>query len=376
MKYDDHNTINQTLPPPASRSAKEPLSPQPAAPVRTGGIRRKILVALGGLLLVVAVFGVREWWTTGRFIEATDDAFVGADTTTIASKVSGFVTRVAVADNQTVHTGDLLALIDDREYRAELAKAQATVDGQEAALANLDAAAELQKALIDEARSKTESSAAERQRAAADGVRAHNLMKRNVVSEQDFEQVDATVTKSRADDDAARAALVAAQRQLTVIETQKKQALAALAQARAARDLAQLDVGYTEIRSPIDGVVGNRQARVGDYATVGAQLMSVVPASGLYVNANFKESQIAHMRPGQRAIIEADVLKGVRFEGIVESLSPATGAEFSLLPAENATGNFTKIVQRVPVRIALQGSASSLGQLRPGLSVLARVDQR
>jgi membrane fusion protein, multidrug efflux system len=161
-----------------------------------------------------------------------------------------------------------------------------------------------------------------------------------------------------------------------VIASHKRQVQAILAQANATLELARLNLAYTEIRSPLDGVVGNRHARVGDYATAGAQLMSVVPDSNLYVDANFKESQIARMRPGQRAVIEADILRGAKFKGIVESLAPATGAQFSLLPAENATGNFTKIVQRVPVRIRLEGEASQLGKLRPGLSVVARVDQR
>ena len=324
-------------------------------------------LAAGGLWL-------REWWTVG--IEATDDAFVGADITTIASKVPGFIVKVAVTDNQRVRAGDLLAVIDDRDYRAELSKGEATVQEEEAALANLEASTQLQAAIIDQARAKTASAAAESHRAEADGIRARNLVMRNVVSHQDFEQVDATAAKARAEDDAARAGLVAAERQLSVLETQKREAQASLAHAKAVLELARLNVSYTEIRSPIDGVIGNRRAREGAYTTVGAQLMSIVPVSGLYVDANFKESQIARMHPGQPAIIEADVLRGVEFQGAVESLAPATGAQFSLLPAENATGNFTKIVQRVPVRIRLNGEAAELGKLRPGLSVVARVDHR
>jgi membrane fusion protein, multidrug efflux system len=358
--------------------SKAVSSSAPKAPVisHKSRIRRGILFAIALVALVAGGLRLHEWWSVGRFVEATDDAFVGADITTIASKVPGFVVKVAVRDNQHVRAGDLLAVIDDRDYRAELAKAEATVREQEATLANLDASAQLQAAVIDQARAKTASTAAERQRADADGVRARNLVKRNVVSEQDFEQVDATAAKARADDDAAKAALVAAQRQIVVIETEKRQAQAALAQARASLELARLNLTYTEIRSPINGVIGNRHARVGDYAIVGAQLMSIVPVSGLYVDANFKESQIAHMRPGQRAVVEADVLRGVKFFGTVESLAPATGAQFSLLPAENATGNFTKIVQRVPVRIHLEGDAGELGKLRPGLSVVASVDRR
>jgi membrane fusion protein (multidrug efflux system) len=174
----------------------------------------------------------------------------------------------------------------------------------------------------------------------------------------------------------ARASLDAAQRQSDVIDTERQQTLAQLAQAVADRDLAELNLRYTELRAPVDGVVANRSAQVGAYAAVGTQLLSVVPAQGLWVDANFKEDQLAHMHPGQNVNIHADVLPGVIFHGQVASLSPATGAQFSVLPAENATGNFTRIVQRVPVRIALLGDASRLGQLRPGLSVRVDVDQR
>ena len=170
--------------------------------------------------------------------------------------------------------------------------------------------------------------------------------------------------------------MLAAQRQLNVIATQKQQARAALMQARAERDLAQLNVGYTELKAPVDGVIGNRRARVGAYAQAGSQQLSVVPASGLWVDANFKEDQLSRMTPGQRVIIHADVLSGQEFHGHLDSLAPASGSQFSVLPPENATGNFTKIVQRVPVRIVLDPADGVLGHLRPGLSVTAEVDTR
>jgi membrane fusion protein (multidrug efflux system) len=333
-------------------------------------------MSVGVLALIIAGTLVTHWWLVGRFFESTDDAFVAADITTISSKAPGFIKTVAVVDNQQVHAGDLLATIDDRDYRAGLAKTSALVAEQQASLANLDAVASLQAAAIDEARAKVASATAETHRANDDADRARSLAKRDVVSAQDFEQSSSTAEKARADTDSARAALVAAQRQLAVIETQRRQTQAVLAQAEAEADLARLNLSYTEIRSPIDGVVGNRTARVGDYATVSAQLMSIVPSSGLYVVANFKESQIAHMQPGQKVDVEADVLKGTVFQGHVDSLAPGTGAQFSLLPAENATGNFTKIVQRVPIRIRLDPDGSTLGKLRPGLSVIASVDLR
>ena len=193
---------------------------------------------------------------------------------------------------------------------------------------------------------------------------------------QRFQQAYADHQKALAADARARAALEASQRELDVIDTQKQQTAAALAGAIADRDTAQLNLSYTELRAPIDGTVGNRSARAGAYATVGAQLISLVPSRGLWVDANFKESQLARMRPGMPVTVAADVLPGEAFKGHVASLAPATGAVFSVLPPENATGNFTKIVQRVPVRVALDGDGATLGRLRPGLSVTASVDER
>jgi membrane fusion protein (multidrug efflux system) len=352
-----------TLEPAVEASLRAPV----AVPRKLPG--RAVLLSIVGIAAIVcAGIGLRHWWQIGRFVEQTDDAFVGGDITVIASNVPGFVVKLLVTDNQPVHAGDLLAQIDDRDYRVQVARCDALVRAQESSLENLDAAAQLQAAVIDEARAHVEAAGAEKRRADADEIRSR--------SRQDSERYDAAAAKAAADERGSRAGLVAAERQLTVIATQRKQTEAALAQAAAERELARLNLDFTAIRSPIDGVVGNRHARVGAYATTGSQLLSIVPAAGLWVEANFKESQLARMRPGESAIIRADVLPGVEFKGRVESLAPATGAEFSLLPLENATGNFTKIVQRVPVRIRLEGAASRLGRLRPGLSVVARVDQR
>jgi membrane fusion protein (multidrug efflux system) len=275
-----------------------------------------------------------------------------------------------------VRAGDLLVKLDDRDYRAALAKAVAAVAGQQATLANLDANRRLQEAVIGEAEAELTATAAEIVRSKSDVDRYRSLAQSQAASVQRWQQADADYQKALAGDAHAHAALTAAQRQLDVIDTQKQQVMAALAGASADRDTAQLNLGYTELRAPIDGIVGNRSARNGAYASVGAQLISLVPAHGLWVDANFKEGQLAHMRPGMPVRIDADVLPGEVFHGHVASLAPATGAVFSVLPAENATGNFTKIVQRVPVRVLLDGDAATLGVLRPGLSVTARVDER
>jgi len=356
------------------------LEPDSVLPVPNAGPRiRPRQLAFGGIGLLVglaAAVYAYDWWTVGRYVESTDDAYVGGDITVVAPKVSGLIAEVAVIDNQAVHAGDLLVKIDDRDYRAALAKAEAAVTGQQATLANIDARRRLQQAVIAEARSGIAAADAETVRARDDQARYRQLAASADASVQSFQKADANYKQAVAAGDKARAALDAAERALDVIDTEKQQAEAALQSAMADRDTARLNVGYTELRAPIDGTIGNRSARVGAFAPIGAQLVSVVPAEGLWVDANFKENQLARMNEGLPVTVKADVLPGELFHGHVASLAPATGAQFSVLPAENATGNFTKIVQRVPVRILLDGDAARLGRLRPGLSVTANVDER
>jgi membrane fusion protein (multidrug efflux system) len=338
--------------------------------------KRVLTIAMAPLLFGALAWFAWFWWTEWRFIETTDDAYVGGDVTTLSSKVAGFIEKVLVIDNQPVKAGDLLVRLDDRDYRAQLARAQANVAAQIAALANLDASRRLQQSMIDQAEADIAATVAELVRARYDFDRYRTLSNDKFAPLQRFQQADADHEKALAADRKARAALEAAKRRLEVIDTQKQQSRAALDEAMAERDLATLNLAYTEIRAPIDGVVGNRSARGGAYATVGVQLLAIVPAHGLWVDANFKESQLARMREGEVAVVVADVLRGIRFRGYVASLAPATGAQFSVIPPENATGNFTKIVQRVPVRILLEDDGSELGKLRPGLSVVVQVDER
>ena len=336
-------------------------------------------LALAAILLgagIAAAWYLHDWWTVGRFIESTDDAYVGADVTIVAPRVAGLIAEVAVTDNQAVRAGDVLVRIDDRDYRAALAKAEGAVAAARATLANVAANRRLQDAVIGQAKAEVDAMAAEVSRAALDVARYRQLASSQFASAQRFQQADADHKKGVAAADKAAAALAAAERQLDVLDTQQLQAEAALAQAIAERDLAAVNLGYTVLRSPIDGTVGNRSARTGGFAAAGAQLMAIVPADGLWVDANFKETQLRGLRPGMPAVIAADVLPGERLHGHVASLAPATGAQFSVLPPENATGNFTRIVQRVPVRILLDGDAARLGRLRPGLSVTAAIDER
>ena len=339
---------------------------------------RRALARLGvpfALALLAAAWGA-HWWTSARFIEDTDDAYVGGDVTVISSKVAGYVQQVAVTDNQAVHRGDLLVRIDDRDYRAALARAQAGVAAAQALQGNLDANDQLQRSVIAQADAGVAAAAAELTRARLDDDRYRDLADRSAVSVESAQRAQAAARTAQAGQERAAAAQQAARRQLGVIASQRRQAQAALAQADAELEAARLNLSYTELRAPVDGVVGNRRARAGAYATAAGQLLALVPSHGLWIDANFKEDQLARLRVGQAVEVQADVLPGRRFKGHVASLAPATGAQFSVLPPENATGNFTKIVQRVPVRITLDGQDGDLDLLRPGLSVKASIDTR
>nr|WP_198982912.1 HlyD family secretion protein [Herbaspirillum sp. ASV7] len=356
-------------------STTPPAGDAPLQRRRAGG-KLQLAMAVAVVAGLAVLFYGWHWWHTGRFIEDTDDAYIGGDITVISAKVPGYIATVKVTDNQLVHAGDLLVQLDDSDYRAALAKADGLVAARKAEIANLEATRAVQTSLIAQARAGVDASRAETVRAQEDDRRFERLVTRAAVSVQSAQKANADFLQATANGQKAEAALAVATRQLAVIDTQHEQAVAALAQASAERDTAALNLRYTELRAPIDGVVGNRHARQGAYAATAVQLMSIVPARGLWVDANFKESQLARIKPGNAATIEADAVPGHVFHGHVASVAPATGAQFSILPPENATGNFTKIVQRVPVRILLDNADGVLDALRPGLSVVARVDGR
>ncbi len=329
------------------------------------------LIAAGG----VAWYGW-DWWRVGRFIETTDDAYVGGNVTTLSPHVAGFIAKILVGDNQRVHAGQLLITLDDRDYRANLEHAEAVVRNQTAALANLYAKYSLQQSKIAEAQAKLAADQAAAGYAHADAARYHALAVTTFGTLQADQKAFAADREAEAALRSGRAGLDAAKQQLAVIDTESAEARASLAQSQADLRTAQLDLGYTRIRSPIDGYIGDRAAQIGAYATVGAALLSIVPAHGLWIDANFKEDQLAQLHAGEQASFVADVFPGRTFTGHVLSLAPATGAVFSVIPPENATGNFTKIVQRVPVRIAVDDGNATLGLLRPGLSATVAVDTR
>jgi membrane fusion protein (multidrug efflux system) len=341
--------------------------------------RRARKLAPAALVLIVAigaaVYG-QHWWNVGRFIETTDDAYAGGNVTAVSPHVAGFVAQILVADNQHVAAGQLLIRLDDRDFAAALDHAKAVAAGRQAALAGLEAKLALQQAMIHQAEADMAAKTAAAGFAGQDEIRYRMLATTPAGSLQNAQRAQANGEAARANTEAASAGLAAARQQLSVLDAEIAEARAGVAQAEADLETARLNLGYIEIRSPIDGYIGNRAAQVGAYVASGAYLLSVIPAHGLWVDANFKEDQLAQMQPGQPATVVADVLPGKTVHGHVESLAPGTGAVFAVIPPENATGNFTKIVQRVPVRIALDDGDARLGELRPGLSTTVSVDTR
>lgn len=332
-----------------------------------------LLTALAVLLVVIAWSWGWQWLTVGRFEETTDNAYVRADITSIAPKVAGYVIGVDVADNERVKAGDILFRIDDKDYRARLAQAEANIATARAALVILDAEKRLQEALITQSEAQLKSALAAHTLAAQNFERYRALLRTQAVSEAKFQESEATNAEAGASVSAARAAIQAQRRKLDVFAAQREAAQAALSQAEAARTLAQIDLDNTTVRAPLDGVAGNRQVRVGRFVTTGTSVLDIVPVHHVWIVANFKETQLEHVRAGQSVRISVDGYPNAEVLGVVDSLAPGSGAAFSLIPADNATGNFVRVVQRVPVKIRLTNVPSQV-HLVPGLS--ARVSIR
>jgi membrane fusion protein (multidrug efflux system) len=338
---------------------------------------RKLLIA-GASLVALAAAGHFGWsyWTVGQFEVSTDDAYVKADNTTIAPKISGYIGAVLVGDNEEVRAGQILARIDDRDYKVTLQQAEADVASARAAIANKRAALDAQQSVIDAARATVVADQANQTFAGQEDVRYAALAAKGYGSVQNSQQASSRLAANRAAVARDEASLVSAIKQLDVLKAELAQAEAALARGEAARSQAELNLSYATIVSPVDGVVGNRTLRVGQYVQAGTQLMAVVPVQAAYIVANYKETQLTDVRPGQQVEIEVDMFPGQTFSGRVDSIAPASGQEFALLPPDNATGNFTKVVQRIPVKITLDAGGSASGALRPGMSVVPTIDTK
>jgi membrane fusion protein, multidrug efflux system len=335
--------------------------------------RRLLLSALGAVVLVAGVGYGTYWYFIGRHYETTNDAYLGADSVTIAPKVGGFVAELNVADNQTVHKGDVLARIDPRDYQTALDSAQADLESAQATAANIDAQLNEQQSTIAQAQAAVDSDQAGVTFSEQELARYGDLARTGAGSTQRQQQAQSDLVQKKAMLDRDRAALSAAKAHTDVLKTQRRQAAATISAKGAALDQAKINLGNTAIVAPVDGVVGDRSVRQGQFVQPGARLMSVVPMGQIYLVANYKETQTGLMVPGQKVSISIDSFPGQTIDGTVDSLAPGTGSQFALLPPENATGNFTKIVQRVPVKIVLDPSNPLSQRLRPGLSVTATV---
>jgi membrane fusion protein (multidrug efflux system) len=359
-------------PDPVAAAALPAPDAQPAKPRRF-----RVLVAAAALVALAAggYFG-HYWWTVGRFTVSTDDAYVGAHTATLAAKIPGYVETIPVEDNQHIRAGAVIATIDAGDYRLAVDSARDKAATQEATIARIGEQITAQRDAVEQAAAQVASAQAGATRAQLELDRQQTLAKQEFASRQKLEQAQMDRDQTNAAVASAKAALQSASANVEVLKGQQQEAARTLKELQTALAKAERDLSFTVIRAPFDGVVGNRGVQAGDYVQPGQRLASLVPLDEVYVDANFKETQLARLRPGQTVQVTVDAVPDRSFAGSVVSFAPASGSVFSLLPPDNATGNFTKIVQRVAVRISLPAEVAREGALRPGMSVVASVNTK
>ena len=361
----------------ALREAPPPSRGDMPSPAKIGkGLMKRVLLGLGlaAGLAAAADYG-HYYWETGRFLVSTDDAYVQADYTIVAPKVSGYIADVLVRDNQQVAAGQVLARIDDRDFRTALAQARADADAAGAAIRDLQAQISLQHALIAQQSADIAASAAALTFAGQENRRFQTLAADGFGTTQRAQQTSAALSEQAAQLRGNQDGLQAAELKSDVLAAQLAEAQAQLQRSLAVVHQAELNLSYTTIVAPVTGTVGARALRVGEYVQAGTELMAVVPLNAAYVVANYKETQLADVRTGQRVTLNVDGMPDATVTGVVDSVAPASGLEFALLPPDNATGNFTKIVQRIPVKIVLDDPAV-VGRLRAGMSVEPSIDTK
>jgi membrane fusion protein (multidrug efflux system) len=382
------NALNQeqgVAAPPAAHTVSPPANPLPSvppngsasAPIGSHSTFARLAIPLFAVLVALAFIALAtvRWdeWAGGARIQTTDDAYVRAELTRLSSRVAGEVLTVAVRDFQHVKAGDLLVQIDPADYQAQVDQAEAGVVGAQAALDNLSNQVELQYATIAQAEAQLVSAQAQEVEARQERDRQQSLTQTEAGTRQKLEQATAGYARAQADVQANRALIAAQRHQLEVLSGTKKQRAADLEGAKATRAAARLRLGYTRNTAPFDGVVGEREVQPGDYVNIGSNLINVVPLPDVYVMANYKETQLTRVKPGQPVYVTVDSFPNETLHGRVERIAPASGSQFALLPPDNATGNFTKVVQRIPVRIALDKGQPLLERLLPGMSVVSRI---
>lgn len=366
---------------PAAAEASPAAPAQSQAPAQTADAPKKkkrgfvLPVVVLALLAGGAWYGY-EWWTTGRFMVSTDDAYIEGDIATISPKVTAFVAKVNVVANQQVKAGDVLATLDNGDYQNALDQANAAIETEKLSLSRIDAQVEGAEASLAQAQASKVALEAAVRGAEITQKRQQELATKSVGTAADLDSANVALDQAHANLVGGEAAIKSAQANITILEAQRNEAESSIRTLELQRDKAARDLSFTVLKAPYDGVVGNRSVQEGDLVSPGQRLMALVPTRQLYIDANFKETQIQHLEPGSKVKVHVDAYGDDPITGTVGSISPASGSVFSLLPPENATGNFTKIIQRVPVRIALPQDALDTGRLRAGLSVVVDVDTR
>jgi membrane fusion protein (multidrug efflux system) len=339
-------------------------------------VRRALFAAVGLVVIVAAAFYGSHWFLVGRFLETTDNAYLQADNAVISPKIAGYIGSVSVTDNELVKAGQILARIDDQDYRVEEAQAEADVAQAKADLANITAQIDQQSTRLVQSEAALAAARAQAEFADQQASRFDTLIGSGAVSLTQAQQARSEQKRATAAVAESAAMLDTARKEVTVLASGRDKVAAALKRAEASLEQARLRLSYTVLTAPTDGAVGDRSVRVGQYVQPGSRLLTIVPIRDVYLVANFKETQLRDIYRGERVKISLDTYPGLDVTGTVDSLAPGTGAQFALLPAENATGNFTKIVQRVPVKILIDRDSLNGVELRPGLSATATVDTR
>lgn len=395
----DLSPAAQSMPVQASSqqvATQEPAA-TPATAAHVGQImqprRKKRNIILPIVIIAALGFGIvkgYDWFVAGRFIVATDDAYVKAGVTTLAAKIPGYITKVDVIDNQSVKKGDVIATIDPTDYQLAVEAAQKKIATQDATIARINEQSQAQAAVINQAEAQLNAANGQLAGVQANLVRTSSAYERASSLMRSHFGTQASLDQAKADRDAAQAAVTSAQANIIgaqaairaananakVIVAQKTEAERARSEMQVALDQAEHNLAFTQIKAPVDGIIGNKSVEVGNYVQPGQRLLALIPLDSVYVEANFKETQLDGLKPGQKVSLTIDSMDGKKVEGVVQSIAPASGSQYSLLPPDNATGNFTKITQRVPVRIKVPADVAATGQLRPGLSVEADVNTR
>jgi len=338
--------------------------------------RKRVVVGVGAAAALAGIYFGYHYMVVGRYMVTTDDAYVRANNSTMGAKIAGHISKVLVGDNARVGAGNVVFQIDDGDYRLAVASASAKVDTQQATIARIGRQVQAQDSAVEQAQAQLVSAEAAIKRAEADFARQESLSTKGFASKATFDVSQAGRDQAQAAVQGAKAALEAAQVQVDVVKAQKAEAEGQLQELRAALAKAVRDLSFTEVRAPVDGIFSNRIVNVGDYVQPGQRLANVVPIDDVYIDANYKETQLGRLKPGQPVQITVDAVSGRTIKGIVDSLAPASGSVFTLLPPDNATGNFTKVVQRVPVRIRVPFSVARENLLRPGMSVVTTVNTK